>query len=541
MMRRGFLALGLSMALSFCGDDSPAADSGTPTPDGGADAPNDAGRPVDAPPPDEDGTMTVPDASMNPDSSVDHGVADELKAFPSAYGAGAYSTGGRGGHVYHVTSLRDDGGEGTLRWALSQPRPATIVFDVSGIIDLQDWLNISGDNLTIAGQTAPEGGITITSNTRRRIRGYQDATNHVIRYLRIRMPQWGDDAYEYFSDGREMSNLIMDHISISYGGDEALSVRGGNTHNITYQNVLIGESKTGSLFGDSGAPNSYDMSFLNSLFFNVSHRHPNSASNGQIEIINNVVHQWQYRMGVMLFDIQLNHINNFYSMGLKTNLETRSGLRMVNQADPERDQAIYTAGNIVDKGFLEDPEADNRTVLWVERFGGPVAPARLFVDEMHPLLGAPVPLRTAFEVIDAIRNDPDVGANASLNADGSVTYYTDTQDTFYLDVMSQGEGAGHPYVMQNKERSWILESMYRDFFRVTSVGDPLDYDDDEYDGVPYTLINTRPDDYDTDGDGMPNTWEALYGTDPDVADNNGDLDEDGYTNLEEFLNAVDFD
>ncbi|MFK7999862.1 MAG: hypothetical protein AB8H86_09705 [Polyangiales bacterium] len=537
MTVRGILFMCLLAVLCACGDDSTSLDAGETRADGGVDAATDS-----APDAVASDAGAAPDSATEPDASVDSGgVADELKAFPSAYGAGAYSTGGRGGHVYHVTSLLDDGAEGTLRWALGQPRPATVVFDVSGIIDIQDWLNVSGDNLTIAGQTAPEGGITITSNAKRRIRGYQDATNHVIRYLRIRMPQWGDDAYEYFSDGREMSDLIMDHISISYGGDESLSVRGGNTHNITYQNILIVESKTGSLFGDSGAANSYDMSFLSSLFFNVSHRHPNSASDGHIEIINNVVHQWQYRMGVMLFDIQLNHINNFYSMGLKTLLETRSGLRMVNQADPERDQAIYTAGNIVDKGFLEDPNADNRPVLWVERFGGPVAPARLFVDEMHPLLGAPVPIRTAYDVIDEIRNNPDVGANASLNADGSVTYYTDLQDTFYLETMARGEGAGHPYVMQNKERSWTLESMYQDFFRVTDIGDPLDYGDDEYEGVPYTLINTRPDDYDTDGDGMPNVWERLRGTNPDVADNNEDDDGDGYTNLEEFLNAVDYD
>lgn len=96
--------------------------------------------------------------------------ATPVLAFPEALGYGAYATGGRGGVVYYVTRLDDalnsDGTptEGTLRWALTtgDDTPRTVLFQVCGTIYLQSVLKLQHPNVTIAGQTAPGGGICIS-------------------------------------------------------------------------------------------------------------------------------------------------------------------------------------------------------------------------------------------------------------------------------------------------------------------------------------------------------------------------------------------
>src|SRR5690606_21148840 len=171
---------------------------------------NDNDKNQSDPPPVEEPSDSVP--------NIDDEVSSTLKAFPSAFGGGAYASGGRGGRVYHVTNLNDSG-SGSLRWALSQPRPATIVFDVSGVINIRSWLVISGKDLTIAGQTAPEGGITITSTNYSRLR-MESINNLIIRYIRVRPMETPDDAFEIYSNTGVGSNIMLDHMSLSYGGDE---------------------------------------------------------------------------------------------------------------------------------------------------------------------------------------------------------------------------------------------------------------------------------------------------------------------------------
>ncbi len=166
-----------------------------------------------------------------------------IPAFPGAEGGGMYASGGRGGDVYIVTNLDDYGSDeekivGSLRYGLEES-DRTIVFNVSGNIHLKDVLNIKNKkNITIAGQTAPGDGITLT--------GYQTyiegCENLIIRYMRFRTGSknilMGDSMDAICA--RRCRNIIFDHLSTSWSTDETMSVYQNTDTTVSY--CIISES-----------------------------------------------------------------------------------------------------------------------------------------------------------------------------------------------------------------------------------------------------------------------------------------------------------
>lgn len=435
----------------------------------------------------------------------------ELKAFPSAFGAGAYVTGGRGGRVVHVSNL-NDGGPGSFREALALDEPRIVVFDVAGVIRLESIISDVGDNLTVAGQTAPAGGITIDGG-----RLYLDSVDNVIfRYVRFRGGVDTDnDSLTVVGD---ITNQIFDHCSFSFDNDETASWytqgEGEQVDALTIQRCFFGEGSKGSIVGGSSGVDVGEVSVLRNLYYNQTHRYPNIANfGGSIEVINNV--SWTAGNRLVRGDGngRLNHLGNYNDYGVRGITNTRMNMHTY---DSEIVPSIYTAGNLIVaentgsplEASIAELNADNRRSWRVFQDSeglsrGDALPGSYFADRRHPLLGVET---TVLSAEDAFREvSSDVGANARLTADGSVVSNSDVLDTAWLQNVR--DGVYVPRVSRS-----------------------------EYDVPP---IEGGEAYLDTDRDGMPDVWELARGLNPEGDDSAGDDDRDGYTNIEEFLNGVD--
>jgi hypothetical protein len=443
----------------------------------------------------------IPEPEPDPEPVPEDGVF-ELKAFYSAFGGGSNVTGGRGGAVYHVTNL-DNSGTGSFRDAVSGSN-RTIVFDVSGTINLTSSLTIGSSNVTIAGQTAPKGGITITGQ---RIT-QKGCKNWVIRYIKVRPDYSSNDAWGFIN----CTDIILDHCSVSWGGDETLSFI-QTTRNVTIQRTLIGDGKTGSIFGDSdNASMGSDLSFLNNAYYNITHRHPNLNINGRADVINNVVFNWKYRLSRISGDIQLNHVGNYYNdpCGSDHNM-----MVYMNGGTP----SIFTAGNYL-RGEITSPTADNWAMY--ENFnGGSGGSISNSYQTSTPFvqIGNAMPVLSATDALADVTSN--CGANAYLDASGNKVNDIDTIDKTFLDNIKAGNCVN--YSSSSKGQDYNTMPYYTAFFN----------------SVSSTPISSRPSNFDSDRDGMPDTWEVAKGLNPNLDDANADADGDGYTNIEEYLNGVD--
>ena len=235
-----------------------------------------------------------------------------------------YTTGGRGGKVYHVTTLEDNGKtslKGSLRWANAQAGPRIIVFDVSGTIFLKSALKIN-ENTTIEGQTAPGDGIciadypvTLNSNT-------------ITRYLRFRLGNRQVAHHEGDGlGGMDLHDVMVDHCSVSWSIDECLSVYGSK--NLTVQWCLVGQSLKnaghskgahgyGGNWGGSGA--TYHHNLLAHHESRVPRLGPRQSTqtDERMDLRNNVFYNWAGNGCYGGEGMNVNIVNNYYKAGPAT-------------------------------------------------------------------------------------------------------------------------------------------------------------------------------------------------------------------------------
>lgn len=449
--------------------------------------------------------------------------AQNLKAFPSAEGAGSMVTGGRqiDTQILHVTSLIDqpDNSQsdyiGTLRWALKQKFPRIIVFDVSGTINLVQSISNGGQtnlnewaNCTVLGQTAPQGGITITGNGRINFE-YQD--NIIFRYIKFRNGNYGSE-----TKGLRLvrgSNFIVDHCEFYYGTDEAIGTGGANDTfgNLTIQNCLFADSKTGIITGSSwqGQLNwnetlAGNVSILKNTFINISHRFPKAGGIAHFDVINNVIHNWNNRlMRIDPSSFTLNEINNYYQSGIDSN-------STLNQlfSRPWMDPQIYTNGNFISANRKPVGYDEDNSLAWEEfntQDGNsiPFNP-NWFVDDQLPFnINTENPL-TASEARQHVLDNS--GSRHYLNADGSIGVYIDNLTQRYLDYLETVSDVAKLAISEYGEQATNIPS------------------------------NQRSNNYYVNNPDIPEVWFAANVPAGDIAT---DLAPSGYMWIEEFANQVD--
>jgi hypothetical protein len=394
-----------------------------------------------------------------------------LPAFPGALGFGARTSGGRKGEVYHVTNLNDRG-PGSLREGVEHASgPRTIVFDVGGYIALESILRV-GNDLTIAGQTAPGEGIGLRGSEV----SFSGAHNVIVRHLRIRQGlarrQDKKSAVAIYK-GRDM---IFDHVSIQWGRWDTVNLN--LSENITFQDCLIGPGVIPQRFGCICQCDR--TSFIRNLW--ISNQSRNPKAKGTIQYINNVVYNWG-GTGFVGGHSGANHyadlINNYFIKG-----PSSSGPFVGQFAATD---LIYQSGNRVD--LERNGRLDGRAVL-PEDFGREKSPTFLAAAAV---LGGPAWVPDSAEVAcDKIL----AGAGASRQRDA-------VDQRLIADLASFGQ-------------------------RGQTVRDP-----EEMGG--FGTITGGPAPADTDGDGLPDSWESAHGLNPKVADSE-QAAPSGYTQLEEYLN-----
>lgn len=472
------------------------------------------------------------------------GVLAEVKAFPSAYGGGSLASGGRGGVLVRVNTLNpsaplvydaaSDSYSGGIRAALGNSlngRPRYIVFDVSGNIDISSGdLLTSRSDITIFGQSAPRGGITLHGDNVQ----FTGGDNLIIRYLRSRNGKQqanpiSDDQSTYgFKVASGGDNIIFDHVSASWGGDKALLI--GSNQEVsqfgrTVQRSLLSDSHTYmqmSMQNPANFDRHGDLSVYYNLLGRGSQRTPNiGGTNGYIEVINNVVQAGgsNTKMGVIQWcdDCKVNWDRNYYQVmgsGVVTNeLQISNGKYNVNNERFDQLQ-LHSRGNYYQTNsrvVLDGTENSNKNdnaAIWTYRLGGipddTPMPYSYFVEQPFNKMPNPPPFMTAQQAYESVLND--VGANAYFDDNGYVQKYVDSWDG---DVIA---GVRAETMAQAKySRNWIL---------------------------PNIPSSTRPASYDTDKDGMSDAWERRTFGNLNQG-YNGDHDGDGYTNIEEFMNQVD--
>jgi hypothetical protein len=507
-------------------------------------------------------------------------VSAQLPAFPGADGAGQFATGGRGGIVYHVTKLNlalDDPARydpGTFLYGLNDTNfppgvPRTIVFDVAGVfhlghLDQTNWQSdgnawdsnsrqsISGTNITIAGQTAP-GPVIFMGGTLK-----PSGSNIIIRNITIAAGFGMKDFWEpppktppspgalptsYTMDAMDITgvNILIDHVDGLYCSDEIISCNErADKLTIQYCNCSQAQNYNGHAYGHLlQAGTDQKISFLHNLDAHDTTRLPRVGSEVGLGPLNdfrdNVFYNWADDFGFAGYTgafqspsqfSKNNFIQNFYLAGNGGEKSTNGtvgggtgifyGYQSYGSPTGPVYTAVYAAGNVADLDKNGNP---NEPIPVDDRYLDSVMqPAAYDVD-----IGVTSAARDSFTNVLRYAGSRWWERDYDITDDSTNTINTPDERIIYEVITGTG-----------KIMSWADDPFNNDPNEGTEWRSLWALRPDTNGIAPFN----RPANWDTDGDGMPDYWEIEHALDPDVPNNNGDFDHDGYTDLEEYLNEI---
>ena len=449
-------------------------------------------------------------------------------AFPGAEGYGRYAIGGRGGVVYHVTSLSGGLEPGTLLYGLVEMEgPRYIVFDVSGLIELDFKSRFTKPYAYIAGQTAPGKGICIKASN------INIGSDVICRHMRFKR---GLGVYgENTGNAMGMSgadHAIVDHCVAAWGTDETVSGRGAQ--NISFQYNIISEAlgiaghknyADGTNHGFAATIDGKVGSYHHNLLVNCNGRNWSMGGGmdgenraiGQMDLFNNVCYNWWGRTtdgGCH----EVNFVNNYYKMGPDTKRTQLFTQQYENIGHIESTWQAYIAGNI--------RENKNHT-LTQDKYG----------DTYNYTLsnGAVDPnTRTDQYQYKTFVNEPFFPSYATIHT---------AKDA--MKIVTSYSGATMPQRDEHHLRNIreTLDGTYTYIGSKSKIKGEIDTEEDITEhaagkGWEEYPEEHRADNFDTDQDGMPDWWEACIGSNPSVANQNDDPNGDGWTLLEDYLDFM---
>lgn len=461
----------------------------------------------------------------------------EIAAFPGAEGGGKFTFGGRGGKVYVVTSLEDNG-PGSLREACEKGGPRIIVFNVAGIIGLKTPLIIRAPYITIAGQSAPGDGVCVAGES-----VWIDTHDVLIRHMRFRRGETFVGRRDDAIGGNPVGNIMIDHVSASWGLDENMSmyrhmyndstgkqeVKLG-TVNITIQNSIFSEALDTYNHAFGSTLGGENCTFMRNLWANNAARNPSIGWNGIFNFSNNVIYNWVHRaIDGGDYTAQYNIINNYFKPGPATPEGKPISYRILK---PESGRSklpyvvfgrAYVSGNVIDGN--EKVTADNWDGgVQIENKAG----NEMSFEEATPYFAAmkvskPLPMAD-MKIIPATEAYTYVLENA-----GATLPKRDPVDTRIVKEVREGK----PTPLKNvtlPEKDFEHRRLPKDSYKIGIITDIAQVGGyPKYKGKAYK---------DSDNDGIPDDVEKRMGLNPNDASDSAKITESGYSNIEVYLNEL---